>query len=92
MDELAKFKDQLAYVNVSLEADPENDDLLKLKSELVELIELTEQTLPAPTADKGKAKAKLPPNTAAPGEKAGQAQGVFRPGEDCMARYKDGKL
>ncbi|ODN83087.1 hypothetical protein, variant 7 [Cryptococcus amylolentus CBS 6039] len=43
--ELQTYKDQLAYVNLSLESDATNDDLLKLKTELVELIDLTEQAM-----------------------------------------------
>ncbi|WVF67891.1 hypothetical protein IAT40_002652 [Kwoniella sp. CBS 6097] len=48
--ELQTFKDQLAYVSLSLESDPTNDDLLKLKAELVELIDLTQQAMGHPAA------------------------------------------
>ncbi|OCF45527.1 hypothetical protein I317_00429 [Kwoniella heveanensis CBS 569] len=48
--ELQTFKDQLAYVSLSLESDPTNDDLLKLKAELIELIDLTQQAMGHPAA------------------------------------------
>ena len=43
--ELQTAKDQLALVNLSLEADPSNEDFLKLKTELLELIELTQAAI-----------------------------------------------
>lgn len=43
--ELQTYRDQLAFVNLSLDADPENDDLLSLKTELLEIIELTEAAM-----------------------------------------------
>ncbi|WVQ86116.1 hypothetical protein IAT38_008284 [Cryptococcus sp. DSM 104549] len=91
--ELQTYRDQLAYVKLSLESDPTNDDLLKLKTELDELIDLTEQamgpavavtsTSKAAEASKGKGKTK---------ETVGwQEQGAYKAGMDCMAKYKDGK-
>ncbi|KAE8539920.1 hypothetical protein D1P53_003858 [Cryptococcus gattii VGV] len=60
--ELQTYRDQLAYVNLSLESDPSNDDLLKLKAELNELIDLTQQAMghtgAAKGVDAGKEKAK----------------------------------
>lgn len=93
MEELQTFKDQLALVNLQLEADPENEDLLTLKAEFLELIELTEAAAAVQSAakpDKGKAKAKEP--TATPANNLWQEQGEYRAGMDCMAKYhKDGK-
>ena len=90
MDELQTYRDQLAYVNLSLEADPHNDDLLKLKTELVELIDLTTQSAAQSSssgrpdsAAKTKGKAKEGSNW--------QDQGEYKAGMDCMAKYKDGK-
>ncbi|WWD20829.1 hypothetical protein CI109_105306 [Kwoniella shandongensis] len=86
--ELQTYRDQLAYVNLSLESDPSNDDLLKLKTELVELIDLTQSALGGSAAAKAepskpKGKAKETPNW--------QEQGQYKAGMDCMAKYKDGK-
>ncbi|ORY28032.1 hypothetical protein BCR39DRAFT_559732 [Naematelia encephala] len=90
--ELQTYRDQLAYVNLSLETDPNNDDLLKLKTELVELIELTQIALgasaassskPAVDASKSKGKGKETSNW--------QDNGAYKAGMDCMAKYKDGK-
>ena len=94
-EELQTAKDQLAYVNLSLEADPENSDLLKLKTELLELIDLTQAALGGASTGtgvggkagdaKGKGKAKEAPTN-------WQDVGPYKAGMDCMARYKDGKL
>ena len=99
-DEHQVAKDQLAYVNLSLEADPTNSDLLKLKTELLELIELTQAAQGGAAASsgsgvngkggagdtgKGKGKAKDVNSN-------WQDAGPYRAGMDCMAKYKDGKL
>ena len=88
--ELQTYRDQLAYVNLSLESDPTKDDLLKLKTELVELIELTETQIAQTTggnskseASKQKGKGKETTNW--------QEAGPYNAGMDCMAKYKDGK-
>ncbi|ORX40802.1 hypothetical protein BD324DRAFT_612151, partial [Kockovaella imperatae] len=96
-EELQTAKDQLAYVNLSLDSDPTNDDLLKLKAELLELIDLTEAALggsggagasgpkSGTDAGKGKGKAKDAPTN-------WQDLGPYKAGMDCMAKYKDGKF
>lgn len=99
--ELQTYKDQLAFVNLSLEADPENDDLLSLKTELLEIIELTEAALGPSTssaksgvavgADASKAKGKGK-ETAPAAAGNWQDQGTYKAGMDCMAKYKDGKM
>lgn len=89
--ELQTYKDQLAFVNLSLESDPSNDDYQKLKTELVELIELTEMAIAQSSASTAKV---------AEGSKKGkgketnanwQDNGPYKAGMDCMAKYKDGK-
>lgn len=87
--ELQVYKDQLAYVNLSLESDPTKDDLLKLKTELIELIELTKAAHapasgPSKSAEASKAKGKAKDNN-------WQDVGPYKAGMDCMAKYKDGK-
>ncbi|WVN89793.1 uncharacterized protein L203_105023 [Cryptococcus depauperatus CBS 7841] len=91
--ELQTYRDQLAYVNLSLESDPQNDDLLKLKHELVELLDLTTQAIGQSSKggdankDKGKSKGKEKASTIT----NWQDQGPYKAGMDCMAKYKDGK-
>ena len=88
--ELQTYRDQLAYVNLSLEADPTKDDLLKLKNELNELIELTQtaisQTSGSASKLEGASKAKGKGK-----ETNWQDNGPYKAGMDCMAKYKDGK-
>lgn len=82
MDELQTFRDQLAFVNLSLEADPTNQDLLSLKQELLEIIDLTSAAQqPAAAPSKGKARE----------TKNWQDHVQYKAGSDCMAKYKDGK-
>jgi len=87
--ELQTYRDQLAYVNLSLEANPNGDDLLKLKTELIELIDLTKTAIGQTSgggikseASKVKGKGK---------ETNWQDNGPYKAGMDCMAKYKDGK-
>lgn len=90
--ELQTYLDQLAYVNLQLETEPENEELQTLKTELNEIIDLTRaaigQTSSAsssskPVADnKGKGKSK---------DANWQDNGQYKAGMDCMAKYKDGK-
>jgi len=90
MSEIQTYRDQLAYVNLSLESDPANADLLKLKNELDEIISLTQaaeasskpQSNQASELSKGKGKGK---------ETNWQDVGPYKAGMDCMAKYKDGK-
>jgi len=93
--ELQTYRDQLAYVNLSLETDPSNQELLDLKTELNELISLTQtaigpsastkSTSTSTTGEKGKGKAKEVNSN-------WQDVGPYKAGMDCMAKYKDGKL
>jgi len=91
MSELQTAKDQLALVNLSLEADPQNDELIKLKTELLELIEMIQ---PAATKKEEKA-AKTDAKVDIKGKGRDtnwQEHGKYTAGMDCMAKYKDGKL
>ncbi|EIW65452.1 hypothetical protein M231_01671 [Tremella mesenterica] len=87
--ELRTYRDQLAYVNLSLEAKPDDESLLKLKEELLDIIQLTQAALDAqagssksvdPSKSKGKSR-----------DVNWQDQGPYKAGMDCMAKYKDGK-
>jgi survival-of-motor-neuron-related-splicing factor 30 len=98
--ELQTYRDQLAFVNLSLDADPENDDLLSLKTELLEIIGLTEAAMgPAASSSKtttatdaSKAKGKAKEVAAGTTNTNWQDQGTYKAGMDCMAKYKDGKM
>ncbi|WVW80566.1 hypothetical protein I302_102552 [Kwoniella bestiolae CBS 10118] len=88
--ELSTYKDQLAYVNLQLESDPNNDGLKTLKTELVELIDLTQQAMGHPAASSAGAtttKTEKPKEKGKGREEGGQ----YKAGMDCMAKYKDGK-
>ncbi|RSH87043.1 hypothetical protein EHS25_003531 [Saitozyma podzolica] len=98
--EIQTYRDQLAYVNLSLEADPSNDDLLKLKTELVELIDLTTAAIAQTSAaaakaagggEGSKAKGKGKESAVAKETSNWQDRGEYKAGMDCMAKYKDGK-
>ena len=91
--ELQTYLDQIAYVNLQLESDPTNDELLKLKVELDEIVDLTREAIAQTSTsksqaaaeknkDKGKAK-ETNPNW--------QDNGAYKAGMDCMSKYKDGK-
>ena len=88
--ELQTARDQLALVNLSLEADPSNGDFLKLKAELLELIDLTQAAIDQTSSstkapgDSGKGKGKATGSN-------WQDVGPYKAGMDCMAKYKDGK-
>jgi hypothetical protein len=88
--ELQTYLDQIAYVNLQLESDPTNDELVKLKTELNEIVNLTKEAIAQSSGshgngavkNKGKAK-ETNPNW--------QDTGAYKAGMDCMAKYKDGK-
>ncbi|KAL1412428.1 hypothetical protein Q8F55_000173 [Vanrija albida] len=94
MDDLQTFRDQLALVNIQLEGDPDNEDLLNLKSEFLELISLTEQAAAAsaPKGESSKGKSKAKDSGSGGSNLNWQEQGEYKAGMDCMAKYaKDGK-
>ncbi|WWC65289.1 uncharacterized protein I303_107906 [Kwoniella dejecticola CBS 10117] len=89
--ELSTYKDQLAYVNLQLESDPNNEGLTTLKTELVELIDLTQQAMGHPAASSSSS---APATKDAPKVDKGKAKDKgdqYKAGMDCMAKYKDGK-
>jgi survival-of-motor-neuron-related-splicing factor 30 len=92
--ELQTYLDQIAYVNLQLESDPTNDELLKLKTELNEIVDLTREAIAQTSGSRSKA------NAAADNKNKGKAKetnpnwqdtGAYKAGMDCMAKYKDGK-
>lgn len=87
--ELQTYLDQLAYVNLSLESNPTKDDLLKLKTELIELIELTKSSIRQTSGGSSKTEASRAKGKGK--ETNWQDNGPYKAGMDCMAKYKDGK-
>ena len=95
--ELQTYLDQIAYVNLQLETDPTNDELLKLKTELNEIVDLTKEAIAQTSGTHSNSKAH---GSGADNKNKGKAKetnpnwqdtGAYKAGMDCMAKYKDGK-
>jgi len=86
LGELEKYKIQLQQVEAALIAEPDNEDLLKLKDDLNEIIELQAQLV---------GNAGSSPNTPSPNQ--GQSNSVFtekmqwKVGDRCLAPTKNGQ-
>ncbi|WWC92426.1 uncharacterized protein L201_007383 [Kwoniella dendrophila CBS 6074] len=89
--ELSTYKDQLAYVNLQLESDPNNEGLKTLKTELVELIDLTQQAMGHPAAGSNTKDTSTKVDSKQKGKSKEDAASQYKAGMDCMAKYKDGK-
>ncbi|CAG8498494.1 10679_t:CDS:2 [Paraglomus occultum] len=104
VDELAQYQNQLDKVDNALQSDPENIELLKLKQDLTELINLTSDLIDAAEPNSPK---KSPSNTTSPKSQslsspttptsATSSIPVFtRPiqvGDTCLARWSgDGQF
>ncbi|WRT70829.1 uncharacterized protein IL334_007828 [Kwoniella shivajii] len=100
--ELSTYKDQLAYVNLQLETDPNNEGLTTLKTELVELIDLTQQAMgmsnPTTSSSNNVQTSGSKPSstststaTTSTAKGKGKDDSQYKAGMDCMAKYKDGK-
>lgn len=95
--ELETYQVQLSQVEQALAADPENEELAELVSELKQLIELTKATLAQTSgADKAKAEKKAAAasaqahSSAAAGaqhHQQGRAGKTWAAGDECLARY-----
>lgn len=95
--ELETYQVQLSQVEQALAADPENEELAELVSELKQLIELTKATLAQTSgADKAKAEKKAAAasaqahSSAAAGaqhHQQGRAGKAWAAGDECLARY-----
>lgn len=90
--ELQTYLDQLAYVNLQLETEPENEELQTLKTELNEIIDLTKAAIGHTSGPSSSSKA-APDNKGKGKSKDAnwQDNGQYKAGMDCMAKYKDGK-
>lgn len=95
--ELETYQVQLSQVEQALAADPENEELAELVSELKQLIELTKATLAQTSgADKAKAEKKAAAASASAHSSAaagaqhhqqGRAGKAWAAGDECLARY-----
>ncbi|KAJ2957168.1 hypothetical protein NQZ79_g7061 [Umbelopsis isabellina] len=93
-DELADYRYQLEQIEASLESDPQNSELLKLKSDLEELISLTSQfetvqSSPATPTKKSEVNQKVEEK---PASSAAPLYQQYSVGQEVMAKYQaDGK-
>lgn len=93
--ELQTYLDQLAYVNLQLESEPDNTELQTLKTELNEIIDLTKDAIAQTSGGaSGSSKAASTGDVKSKGKAKDtnwQDNGQYKAGMDCMAKYKDGK-
>jgi survival-of-motor-neuron-related-splicing factor 30 len=80
--DLETYQVQLEQVEAALQQDPDNSELSSLRSELQELISLTQQALAATTASSSKAKA-----VAAPAAASAASTRTWSSGDECLAKY-----
>ncbi|OZJ03247.1 hypothetical protein BZG36_03520 [Bifiguratus adelaidae] len=98
-DELTSYRHQLDQVEQLLQNDPQNDEYIKLKADLVELITLTSQLVESQPKEQP-SKKRPAPDDASPNEYSSPAYAPpptkARPwavGDKCLAKYSgDGKF
>ncbi|CDO76637.1 hypothetical protein BN946_scf184868.g51 [Trametes cinnabarina] len=82
--DLETYQVQLSQVELALSADPENTELISLRSELKELIELTQAAIAqqeaAASSSKAEASKKASTSTAS-------SSRVWAAGDECLAKY-----
>ncbi|TIB64903.1 hypothetical protein E3P77_02939 [Wallemia ichthyophaga] len=87
-EEISQYELQLEQVKETLTADPTNADLLGLKDELMNIIDLLKAaSAPAPSASTSSQAESSRSSTAIEPEAVS-----FKAGEDVLAKYKDGKF
>ncbi|KAL1922095.1 uncharacterized protein VTP21DRAFT_10737 [Calcarisporiella thermophila] len=93
-EDLANYKYQLDQVELALAKDPNNQDFLKLKADLTDLINLTQQILqPAPTSEKKKPSTSASASPVSSSLTNGNApssttsKDKFQSGDEVMARW-----
>ena len=94
-EEISQYELQLEQVKETLTVDPTNAELLGLKDELANLIELLKSaSQPAPVASASEpSPAHVDTSRPAPTTSKADADAVsFKAGEDVLAKYKDGKF
>lgn len=86
--DLETYQVQLSQVELALAADPENNELTSLRSELKELIELTQAALAASTSSSSHPSATQTKKAAAAAAAAAAAPThALAAGDDCLAKY-----
>ncbi|KAL7337513.1 hypothetical protein BJY59DRAFT_654566 [Rhodotorula toruloides] len=104
-EELETYEYQLSQIKLSLAKDPSNAELLTLKTELEDLIQLTKEYLrtqagssasastasPAPSSAKPSSSASSSKPAASSSATSKSSQKAFKTGDDCSCRYTDGK-
>ncbi|KAI0361226.1 hypothetical protein OH77DRAFT_407955 [Trametes cingulata] len=84
--DLETYQVQLSQVELALSADPENTELISLRSELKELIELTQAAIAQQEAAASSSKAEAS-KKAAGAATASSSCGVWAAGDECLAKY-----
>lgn len=82
--DLETYQAQLDQVELALQSDPENTELASLKSELLELIELTKAAIAQHEAAASSSKAEASRKAA---QAAASHTKAFVAGDDCLAKY-----
>ncbi|KAI0639760.1 hypothetical protein C8Q77DRAFT_1152712 [Trametes polyzona] len=82
--DLETYQVQLSQVEAALSADPENNELISLRSELIELIELTQAAIAQQEAAAASSKAESSKKAAAA---TASSSKVWAAGDDCLAKY-----
>ena len=86
--ELETFQAQLSQVELALAADPENSELISLRSELKELISLTQAAIAqASAASSSKSEAKKASAAASAAAAAAASGKAWAAGDECLAKY-----
>ncbi|KAI0778540.1 hypothetical protein BD413DRAFT_465298 [Trametes elegans] len=82
--DLETYQVQLEQVEVALSQDPENNELISLRSELKELIELTQAAIAQQEAAASSSKAEASKKSAAASASSSK---VWAAGDECLAKY-----
>ena len=86
--DLETYQVQLSQVELALSADPESNELISLRSELKELIDLTQAALAQSGGAASSSKPDAPKKTSAPAAGAAAASGkAWAAGDECLAKY-----
>lgn len=97
-DDLSNYKLQLQQVEVALLTDPENEELLKLKDDIFQLIQLQQDLIATQENEQRKY---VEPSSSAGAERAAYYRDqkaknstplkIWKVGDKCMAKWTDGQ-
>ncbi|KAI9060156.1 hypothetical protein FKP32DRAFT_1595545 [Trametes sanguinea] len=85
--DLETYQVQLSQVELALSADPENTELISLRSELKELIELTQAAIAQQEAAASSSKAEASKKSASASASNASSSKVWAAGDECLAKY-----